>query len=68
MEMVQWLDARRWYQWSKIKMKEGGVSWSNIHITNELREGLLVEIFIQNPGQMSVKTTEQQKGEERRQW
>lgn len=66
--MVQWLDARRWYQWSKIKMKEGGVSWSNIHITNELREGLLVEIFIQNPGQTSAKTTEQQKGEEKRQW
>lgn len=42
------------------KIKEEDVSWSNIHITNELREGLLVEVFIQHPGQTSAQTTEQQ--------
>lgn len=53
----------------KTKNKEEDVSWSNIHITNELREGLLVEVFIQHPGQTSAQTTEQQEGrrEERQQ-
>lgn len=46
----------------KKKMKREDVSWSNIHITNELREGLLVEVFIQHPGQTSAQTTEQQEG------
>lgn len=39
-------------------MTREDVSWSNIHITNELREGLLVEVFIQHPGQTSAQTTE----------
>lgn len=46
----------------KRKMQREDVSWSNIHITNELREGLLVEVFIQHPGQTSAQTTEQQEG------
>lgn len=46
----------------KEKHKKGDVSWSNIHITNEVREGLLVEVFIQHPGQTSAKSTEQQEG------
>lgn len=33
--------------------RRGAVCESNIHITNELREGLLVEVFIQHPGQAS---------------
>lgn len=45
----------------KLKEKED-VSWSNIHITNELREGLLVEVFVQHPGKTSAGTTEQQEG------
>lgn len=44
------------------KVEREDVSWSNIHITNELREGLLVEVFIQHPGQTSAQTTEQQEG------
>lgn len=43
-------------------MEREDVSWSNIHITNELREGLLVEVFIQHPGQTSAQTTEQREG------
>lgn len=35
-------------------MKREDVSWSNIHITNEFREGLLVEVFIQHSGQASA--------------
>ena len=51
------------------KMEREDVSWSNIHITNELREGLLVEVFIQHPGQTSAQTTEQQEGRrEERKW
>lgn len=46
----------------KIKEDGGDVSWSNIHITNEFREGLLVEVFIQHPGQTSAPWTEQRKG------
>lgn len=43
-------------------MKREDVSWSNIHITNEFREGLLVEVFVQHPGQTSAQTTEQREG------
>lgn len=51
------------------KQEEEDVSWSNIHITNELREGLLVEVFIQHPGQISAQTTEQQEGRRKeRKW
>lgn len=56
----------------RTKMKETkreDVSWSDIHITNEFREGLLVEVFIQHPGQASAPRTEQREGrkEEREQ-
>lgn len=44
------------------EMRREDVSWSNIHITNEFREGLLVEVFIQHSGQTSAQTTEQQEG------
>lgn len=49
--------------------KREDVSWSDIHITNEFREGLLVEVFIQHPGQASAPRTEQREGrkEEREQ-
>lgn len=51
------------------KMTREDVSWSNIHITNEIREGLLVEVFIQHPGQTSAQTTEQREGRrEEREW
>lgn len=54
---------------NKSKQQKGDVSWSNIHITNELREGLLVEVFIQHPGQISTQTTEQQEARRKeRKW
>lgn len=43
-------------------MRTEDVSWSNIHITNELREGLLVEVFVEHPGQTSARVTKQQEG------
>lgn len=46
-------------------MREEDVSWSNIHITNELREGLLVEVFIQHPGQPSTPKRQREGGRER---
>lgn len=47
---------------SKRRMKREDVSWSNIHITNEFREGLLVEVFVQHPGQTPAPMTEQREG------
>lgn len=44
------------------RMKREHVSWSNIHITNEFTEGLLVEVFVQHSGQTSAQTTEQREG------
>lgn len=32
--------------------KRKDVSWANIHITNQVSEGLFVEILIQNPGKI----------------
>lgn len=47
-------------------MKREDVSWSNIHITNEFREGLLVEVFVQHPGQTPAPATEQREGRRER--
>lgn len=56
-------------QSKRNKMKREDVSWSNIHITNELREGLLVEVFIQHPGQTSAQRQSSEKaGEKRQRW
>lgn len=71
-DVKDWMVANRW-QWGEQKQrktKREDVSWSNIHITNEFREGLLVEVFIQHPGQTSAPWTEQREGrkEERQQW
>lgn len=54
---------------NKRRRRREDVSWSNIHITNEFREGLLVEVFIQHPGQTSAPRTDQREGrkEEREQ-
>lgn len=46
--------------------KKEDVSWSNIHITNEVREGLLVEVLIQHSGQTSAQRQSGKKLEEKR--
>lgn len=56
---------------SEMKGKQKGfkkedVSWSNIHITNEVREGLLVEVFVQHSGQTSAQRQSSEKAGEAR--
>lgn len=59
MSKTEWLRIDDSGEKNKGMTKREDVSWSNIHITNEFREGLLVEVFIQHPGQASAPWTEQ---------
>lgn len=53
----------------KKKERKEDVSWSNIHITNELREGLFVEVLVQHPGQTSARNDKAARSRrEERQW